>query len=82
MEPLRISPLGDDGRIRYHQFAFSTHTGRSLGLGREALMQLSAWMRGLIQPQPGEVLLSADYSAQEIAVAAGLSGDPQLRDAY
>jgi DNA polymerase I-like protein with 3'-5' exonuclease and polymerase domains len=79
---LRISPLGDDGRIRYHQFAFATHTGRSLGLGREALMQLSAWMRGLIQPQPGEVLLSADYSAQEIAVAAGLSGDPQLREAY
>jgi DNA polymerase I len=79
---LRISPLGDDGRIRYHQFAFATHTGRSLGLGREALMQLSAWMRGLIQPQPGEVLLSADYAAQEIAVAAGLSGDPQLREAY
>jgi len=79
---LRISPLGDDGRIRYHQFAFSTHTGRSLGLGREALMQLSAWMRGLIQPQPGEVLLSADYSAQEVAVAAGLSGDPQLRAVY
>jgi DNA polymerase I-like protein with 3'-5' exonuclease and polymerase domains len=45
-------------------------------------MQLSAWMRGLIQPQPGEVLLSADYAAQEIAVAAGLSGDPQLREAY
>ena len=79
---LRISPLGDDGRIRYHQFAFATHTGRSLGLGREALMQLSAWMRGLIQPQPGEVLLSADYAAQEIAVAAGLSGDPQLQEAY
>src|SRR5439155_15083697 len=79
---LRISPLGSDGRVRYHQFAFSTHTGRSLGLGRESLMQLPAWMRGLIQPQAGEVLLAADYRAEEIAVAAGLSGDQMLLQAY
>jgi hypothetical protein len=79
---LRLSPLGHDGRVRYHQFAFATHTGRSLGLGKEALMQLPGWMRGLIQPRPGEVLLAADYAAQEVAIAAGLSGDWHLRAAY
>ena len=79
---LRISPMGRDGRVRYHQFPFDTHTGRSLGSGKEALMQLPKWMRGLITPQPGEVLIAADYSAEEIAVAAGLSGDVQLRAAY
>jgi DNA polymerase I-like protein with 3'-5' exonuclease and polymerase domains len=79
---LRLSPLGRDGRIRYHQFAFATHTGRSLGLGKEALMQLPAWMRGLIQPRAGEVVLAADYAAQEVAVAAGLSEDQHLRTAY
>lgn len=79
---LRFSPLGSDGRIRYHQFAFATHTGRALGRGKEALMQLPAWMRGLVQPTPGEVLIAADYAAQEVAVAAGLSQDPHLRAAY
>jgi DNA polymerase-1 len=79
---LRLSPLGKDGRIRYHQFAFATHTGRALGLGKEALMQLPAWMRGLVQPKPGEVLLQADYAAQEVAIAAGLSRDEHLRAAY
>ena len=36
----------------------------------------------LIQPQAGEVLLAADYRAEEIAVAAGLSGDQMLLQAY
>ena len=45
-------------------------------------MQLPKWMRGLITPQPGEVLIAADYIAEEIAIAAGLSGDSQLRAVY
>jgi DNA polymerase I len=45
-------------------------------------MQLPKWMRGLITPAPGEVVIAADYAAEEVAVAAGLSGDRRLREAY
>lgn len=79
---LRFSPMGKDGRIRYSQFPFSTNTGRAMALGDTALMALPKWMRGLVQPLPGEVLLCADYSAEEFAVAAGLSGDTRMQAAY
>lgn len=79
---LRFSPMGTDGRIRYSQLPFSTNTGRAMALGDTALMALPKWMRGLVQPLPGEVLLCADYSAEEFAVAAGLSGDVQMQAAY
>jgi DNA polymerase I-like protein with 3'-5' exonuclease and polymerase domains len=79
---LRLPVMGRDGRVRYSQFPFSSHTGRSLGSGRIALMQLPKWMRGLVQPLPGEVLIMADFSAEEFAVGAGLSGDARMRAAY
>jgi DNA polymerase-1 len=41
------------------------------------------WMRFLILPEsPDHVLVYIDYSAQEIGIAAALSGDRNMRDAY
>jgi len=79
---LRGPSIGQDGRFRYDIFAFGTHTGRSLGSGKEAVMQLPAWFRGLIRPGTGEVLVYCDFEGQEVAIAAALSGDQELRKAY
>jgi DNA polymerase I-like protein with 3'-5' exonuclease and polymerase domains len=40
------------------------------------------WLRGLIQPAQGFGLAYCDWANQEIAVAAALSGDRKLIDAY
>jgi hypothetical protein len=79
---LRVPPVGEDNRIRYEQMIFATHTGRSIGWGKEALMQQPQWMRGLVYPLPGEVVLAADYAGEEFAIAAGLSGDQRMQAAY
>jgi DNA polymerase I-like protein with 3'-5' exonuclease and polymerase domains len=39
-------------------------------------------LRGLITPLPEHGLAMIDWSAQEIAIAAGRSGDPSMIDAY
>jgi DNA polymerase-1 len=81
-EGLRVPALGTDGRFRYDMFAFGTHTGRSLGKSNEAIMQMVAWMRGFISPPQGEVLVYLDFEGQEVAIAAALSKDEELRRAY
>jgi hypothetical protein len=40
------------------------------------------WVRGLIKPGPGQAIAYCDWSAQEVAIAAGLSGDAQLIEHY
>ena len=46
------------------------------------VLNLPKWQRCLIKPLPGEVLIAADWSQQEIAIAAVLSGDQNLLDLY
>jgi DNA polymerase-1 len=41
----------------------------------------SVWLRRLIKPAPGMALAYIDWSSQEVAIAAALSGDPFLIDA-
>jgi DNA polymerase I-like protein with 3'-5' exonuclease and polymerase domains len=40
------------------------------------------WMRGLIRPPPGHGIAYIDFSAQEIAIAAALSGDERMAEGY
>ena len=42
----------------------------------------SVWLRGLIQPPPGYGVAYIDWSQQEFGIAAALSGDPLMLDAY
>jgi DNA polymerase-1 len=81
-EGLRVPVVGADGRFRYDMFAFGTHTGRTLGKSTEAIMQMVAWTRGFICPPKGEVLVYLDFEGQEVAIAAALSRDEELRLAY
>jgi hypothetical protein len=67
-----------DSRNRAPLFPFSTKTGRNAPRGRKFLFTNPAWMRFLIRPGPGRALIYADWSAQELRIAAVLSGDPAL----
>jgi hypothetical protein len=70
--------VGADGRNRTSLWAFSTATGRNAPSNAKFIFGASAWWRGLIKPAEGRAIAEIDYSAQEIAIAAALSGDPEL----
>ena len=72
-----------DGYIKPKTFAFTAVTGRN-GLKPTAgyLLNLPAWLRRVINPHPGMYFAGYDWSQQEIAVAAALSGDQKLLEAY
>jgi DNA polymerase I-like protein with 3'-5' exonuclease and polymerase domains len=40
------------------------------------------WLRGLIKPEPGNAIAHIDWHAQEFAIAAYLSGDQRMIEAY
>ena len=40
------------------------------------------WLRGLIRPKPGWGLAYVDWSQQEFGIAAALSGDTAMLEAY
>jgi hypothetical protein len=74
--------VGDDGRNRYPLFPFSSITGRNQPSTNRNVFGLPSWMRGLIMPRPGMALAYVDYSQQELAIAAALSGDETMQAAY
>ena len=41
----------------------------------------AVWLRGLIKPESSRAIAYVDWSSQEVAIAAALSGDTGLRDA-
>ncbi len=70
--------VGADGRNRTGLWAFATATGRNAPSNAKFIFGASAWWRGLVKPPEGRAIAYVDYSAQEIAIAAALSGDPEL----
>jgi hypothetical protein len=74
--------VGRDGRNRVLLSPFGTSTGRNAPSNSRFVFGPSAWVRGLIQPPPGWALSYCDYVSQEFAVAAYLSGDRNMIDAY
>lgn len=84
LSELRLESLavGTDGRNRCLLSAFRARTGRNQPSNSRFIYGPSCWLRGLIQPHEHRALAYIDWSAQEIAIAAALSGDPAMRDAY
>jgi hypothetical protein len=74
--------VGSDGRNRAQLWPFSTKTGRNSPKASEFIFQQCTWLRYLIKPARGRALAYLDYSGQEFAIAAALSVDPRMRDAY
>lgn len=84
LSKMRLSGLkvGHDGRNRCLLSAFSSTTGRNQPSSTAFIFGPSVWLRGLIKPGPGYGLAYIDYSQQEFGIAAALSGDRLMLEAY
>jgi DNA polymerase-1 len=74
VENLRV---GHDGRNRPALMPFGTKTGRNAPRG--FIYAPGKWVRHLIKPESGTALLYIDWSLQEWAIAAVMSGDSEMR---
>jgi hypothetical protein len=81
---MRIEKLavGSDGRNRAPLWGFGTKTSRNAPESNKYVFGPSAWIRFLIQPQPGYAVAYVDYSSQEYFIAAVLSGDELMIGNY
>jgi hypothetical protein len=80
-----LNTIGEDGVSRCPVMPFWTRSGRNQPndagderAKRVFLLSLPSWIHGIIRPPPGWGIACLDWSAQEIALGAGLSGDPAL----
>lgn len=84
LSQMRLSELavGRDGRNRTMLSAFRARTGRNQPGNTKFIFGPSVWLRGLIKPSPGHGIAYIDWAQQEFGIAAALSGDPLMMDAY
>lgn len=69
--------------IRVKSHPFHQKTGRSGHLPSKGhILSMPSWTRFLIVPHAGEVLVQADFKEQEVLIAASLSNDQKMLDAY
>jgi DNA polymerase I len=73
-------PIGRDGRNRPSIFPFGTATGRNAH--SKSLYNSHAGLRSFMRFPPDKIGLYLDWKAQEIGIAAALSGDKVLMEAY
>lgn len=74
--------MGSDCNIRPYFGIFGTQTGRNAAKAKTFPLAMSSWLRAIIQPKKGHFIIGADFSQQEVYVAAVLSNDNNLLQAY
>jgi DNA polymerase I len=81
---MRLSELavGGDGRNRCLLSAFRARTGRNQPSNTRFIFGPAVWLRGLIRAAPGYGIAYVDWSQQEFGIAAALSGDAKMLEAY
>jgi hypothetical protein len=84
LSQMRLQELavGPDGRNRHLLSAFGSRTGRNQPSNTKSIFGPSVWLRSLIRPSPGMAVAYVDWSQQELAIAAALSGDANMQEAY
>jgi DNA polymerase family A len=80
LSKLRLNSLaiGSDGRNRTLLGPYGTKTGRNAPSTTRFIFGPAKWMRFMIGPPPGRVLVHRDYMQQEVRIAAVLSRDSEL----
>jgi len=73
-------PIGKDGRNRPSLFPFGTATGRNAH--SKSLFNAHAAMRSFMRFRSDRIGVYLDWRAQEVGIAAALSGDQALIDSY
>jgi DNA polymerase I-like protein with 3'-5' exonuclease and polymerase domains len=61
---------------------FRASTSRNQPSNAKFIFGPSRWLRSLIKPEPGRAIAYIDYEQQEFAIAAALSGDEAMKEAY
>ena len=79
---LRELPVGSDGRNRYMLSPFKSITGRNQPSTSKCIFGPATWVRSLIKPNEGRALAYIDYEQQEFGIAAALSNDAAMKEAY
>jgi DNA polymerase I len=84
LSQMKLSELtvGKDGRNRCLLSAFQARTSRNQPSNSKFIFGPSVWLRGLIKPAAGYGIAYIDWSQQEFGIAAALSGDPLMMEAY
>jgi DNA polymerase-1 len=82
LSELRLENLavGRDGRNRCMLSPLVATSGRNQPSNTKFIFGPAVWIRGLIRPPEGWALAYIDWSAQELSIAAYLSGDLFLLD--
>lgn len=75
-------PVGSDGRSRLLLSPFASLSSRNQPSNSKFIFGMPAWTRGLVRPAPGFGLAYLDYEQQEYGIAAALSGDEKMMQAY
>jgi hypothetical protein len=80
LSKLRLNDLqvGHDGRNRTLLGSYGSKTGRNQASSAKYIFGPAKWLRFLITPAPGRVLIHRDYAQQEPQIAAVWSGDAAL----
>lgn len=75
-------PVANDNRNRCSINPFASKTGRNQPSNREHIFGPAVWVRNLIRTKEGMGIAYIDWSQQEFGIAAALSGDQAMQEAY
>jgi len=84
LSQLRLEDLsvGSDARNRVLLSPFSARSGRNAPSTTKFIFGPAVWLRSLIRPPAGQGLAYVDWEQQEFGIAAALSGDTAMMEAY
>jgi DNA polymerase I len=74
--------IGDDARNRVLLSPFASRTGRNQPSNSKFIPGAASWFRTFIRPRAGFALAYVDYEQEEFGIAAKLSSDLAMQEAY
>jgi hypothetical protein len=77
-----LDKIGADGCVRPYMGIYGAQSGRSQPGAKYFLPLKSKVFRALLRPPEGKIIFGADLSAEEVLVAACVSGDKVMEKAY
>lgn len=73
---------GDDDRAHPYLNAYGAQSSRYQPKATGFIHLKSAWMRSMVEPPPGRMIVAIDYASEEFLLSALLSNDKDMIDAY
>jgi hypothetical protein len=74
--------VGADSRVRPFYNIFGSQSSRSQPSSTSFIHLKAAWMRYLVQPRPGKMIVGLDFASEEFLIAALVSRDPEMVNTY